>query len=165
MISKFRNYANINLNKILSPKKVIQMISYWPPYLGAGIKVSFVDDKCTHVKVEMKQQRFNTNYVGTHFGGNLYSMCDPFYMFILMAQLGKDFIVWDQEATIKFLKPGKGKVTASFHIGENEISLIRQQALSGETLRPKFKTYIYDQEGDKVALVNKTLYIRKKDKK
>ncbi len=151
-----------NLNKIASPRTVLKLISFWPPYLASGIKVSYIDEKCSYVKVEMKQTKYNTNYVGTHFGGSLYSMCDPFYMFIMIAQLGKSYIVWDQAATIKFIKPGRGKVTASFHIAEDEIKKIKSDAKKGDPLKPVFKTYIFDEQGDKVALVTKTLYIKKK---
>lgn len=56
--------------------------------------------------------------MGTHFGGSLYAMCDPFYMWILMENLGKDFIVWDKAATIRFKKPGTGTVNAEFEISK-----------------------------------------------
>jgi hypothetical protein len=32
----------------------------------------------------MNLRWYNTNYVGTHFGGSLYSMVDPIYMLLLM---------------------------------------------------------------------------------
>ena len=40
--------------------------------------------------VEMKLRIWNQNYVGTHYGGSLYSMADPFYMLMLMHNLGRD---------------------------------------------------------------------------
>ena len=76
---------------------------WWPPYLGAGVKVDHVDASLNTIKVSMRLDRRNRNYVGTHFGGNLYSMCDPWYMFILLERLGSDFIVWDKAASIEFL--------------------------------------------------------------
>ena len=36
---------------------------------------------------------YKCNYVGTHFGGSLYSTCDPFYMLMLINILGPDYIV------------------------------------------------------------------------
>ena len=35
-------------------------------------------------------------------------MTDAFYMLMLMANLGRDYIVWDKAASIRDRKPGKG---------------------------------------------------------
>ena len=71
------------------------------------------NDDFTKIEAQMKMRWYNRNLVGTHFGGSLYSMCDPFYMFILMENLGKGYIVWDKAATIRFKKPGLTTVTSS----------------------------------------------------
>ncbi|MBK8671426.1 MAG: DUF4442 domain-containing protein [Bacteroidetes bacterium] len=81
------------------------MINIYPPYLGAGIKLKSVNEEFTKIVVEMPLTRLNKNYVGTHFGGSLYAMCDPFFMLILIEHLGKDYIVWDSAAKIEFKKP------------------------------------------------------------
>ena len=69
----------------------------------------------------MKLRFWNTNYVGSHFGGSLYSMTDPFYMFILLEHLKKDHIIWDKSADIEFLRPAKGEVKAIFEINESDL--------------------------------------------
>ena len=43
----------------------------------------------------MKLSLRNQNYVGSHFGGGLFSMTDPFYMLMLMNVLGSEYLVWD----------------------------------------------------------------------
>ena len=58
------------------------------------------------IEVHMPLRFWNKNYVGTHFGGSLYTMCDPFFMLILVNNLGSGYIVWDKAATIRFKKPG-----------------------------------------------------------
>ena len=135
---------------------------WWPPYLGAGIRVDHVDPSMNTIKVSMRLDRRNRNYVGTHFGGNLYSMCDPWYMFILLERLGSDFIVWDKAASIEFLRPGRGTVFATFQIDDETIDEIRVAATTAQRVLPKFETYVIDGEGQKVAKVLKTLYVRKK---
>ena len=51
---------------------------------------------------------WNTNYVGSHFGGSLYSMTDPFYMFIPSEHLKKDHIIWDK-SRYRVFGPAKGE--------------------------------------------------------
>lgn len=114
------------------------------------------------IDVELRMKFFNRNYVGTHYGGSLYSMCDPWFMVMLMENLGPDYIVWDKAATIRFKKPGKGVVKASFHIPRERVEEIRSQADSQSKVEPQFQAVVTDAEGNVVAEVDKLLYVRKK---
>ena len=138
---------------------LLRLLSLWPPYLGAGIRVRPSKDLRTY-EVRMKLRWWNRNYVKTQFGGSLYSMCDPFFMLILMEGLGRGYIVWDKAATIRFRRPGKGTVRATFHIPQERIDEIRAAADRGEKVEPVFKVDILDEEGEVVAEVEKLLYIR-----
>ena len=91
-------------------------VNFWPPFLGAGIRVERVASDMKSVDVEMKLRWWNANYVGTHFGGSLFAMTDAFYMLMLMANLGRDYIVWDKAASIRYRRPGKGTVHAEFRL-------------------------------------------------
>src|SRR5437868_13852984 len=82
-------------------------VNLWPPFLGAGIRVKRIASDMKAIDVEMKLRWWNANYVGTHFGGSLFAMTDAFYMLMLMANLGRDYIVWDRAASIRYRKPGK----------------------------------------------------------
>jgi len=133
----------------------------YPPFLGAGIRSRAIDELT--VRVEMKLTVLNRNIVGTHFGGSLYAMCDPWFMLILMRRLGADYIVWDKSASIQFLQPGRGAVTATFHIPQERIDEIRQQADSDQKIEPVFTADVLDAQGQAVARVEKLLYVRKKN--
>jgi acyl-coenzyme A thioesterase PaaI-like protein len=148
--------------KFISTKTVLKIISFWPPFLASGISVKSVNDDFTEVTVKMVQRFYNTNYVGTHFGGSLYSMCDPFYMFILLHHLHTDHIVWDKAAKVDFIKPGKGTVTAKFSISFADIEKIKSDAKSSYSVKPEFTTTVIDSSGEVVAKVVKTLYVRRK---
>src|SRR5689334_18498320 len=97
-------------------RQLQRRINFYSPYLGAGVRVTRVSEDFRQVDVEMPLRFYNRNYVGTHFGGSLYSMCDPFYMLMLIHILGPEYIVWDKAAAIRFKKPGKGVVKASFRL-------------------------------------------------
>lgn len=140
----------------------MRWINMWPPFLGAGIRVTRMDDDMRAVDVEMKLTRLNRNYVGTHYGGSLYSMADPFYMLMLIANLGREYIVWDKAATIRFQKPGKGTVRAEFRLSEQQIEGIRERLKSEAKVEPTFLVEIKDAHGAAIAEVEKLLYVRKK---
>ncbi len=143
-------------------KKIFfKMFSFYPPFLGAGIKVKISKDVKT-VDVSMKLTFWNRNYVKTHFGGSLYAMCDPFFFFLLMENLGREYIVWDKEASIIFKKPGKSRVHARYHITEERYDEIRKLAESGESINPQFVIDVVDDNGNVIATVKKILYIKKK---
>jgi len=146
-------------------RKLQRWVNFYPPYLGAAVRVTRVSDDFRHVEVEMPLRFYNRNYVGTHFGGSLYSMVDPFYMLMLINILGPDYIVWDKAATIRFKKPGKGLMKAAFHLSDEQIAAIRSAADSQPKVEPQFQVVIKDEEGNVVAEVDKLLYVKKKDKR
>lgn len=146
----------------IHPKHALKLVNFYPPFIGAGIRVTSVADDFSTIEVEMKLNRMNRNYVGTHFGGSLYAMCDPFFMFILLEKLGKNFLVWDKSATIHFLRPGRSTVKASFHVTEEELAQIIEQTKDGHKFEPKFHTSIWDDQGQEVARVDKILWVKKK---
>jgi acyl-coenzyme A thioesterase PaaI-like protein len=139
------------------------MFNLYPPYLGAGVRVRVSPDLRTF-HVRMRLRFWNRNYVGTHFGGSLYSMCDPFFMLILFKALGPGYIVWDKQATIRFRRPGRGTVNATFHIPQERIDEIRAAADAAGKTEPVFRVDVLDEAGEVVAEVEKLLYVRKKDR-
>ena len=139
---------------------MLRAINIWPPLLGAGIRVQWRSDRM--VDVEMKLRPWNRNYVGTHYGGSLYSMTDPFYMLMLMENLGRDYIVWDKAASIRFRKPGKGRVKAEFRLSDAQLDEIRDKLKTQEKYEPTFLVEVKDEAGDVVAEVQKILHVRKK---
>lgn len=138
------------------------LLNWYRPYRGAAIKVVSLSSSFDYAKVEMRQRWYNTNYVGTHFGGSLYAMVDPMYMLLLMRQLGHDYIVWDKAAEIHFKRPGKGTVTAEFKLSAEQVAQIKAQADAGERVLPKWQVEVRDSAGKVVAIVDKTLYVKRK---
>jgi hypothetical protein len=147
---------------LLDRRWLIRLLNIYPPYVGAGVRVRASADLRTF-DVRMTLRWWNRNYVRTHFGGSLYTMCDPFYMLILFEQLGRDYIVWDKAATIRFRRPGKGTVRAHFHIPPERIEEIRAAADRDGKVEPVFTVEVRDERGDLVAEVEKLLYVRRKD--
>ena len=140
----------------------MKYFKYWPPYLSCGISVKEFDLDKGYVVSQMKISKWNKNVYGTMYGGSLYSMCDPFYVFIIAHKIGRDYYIWDIESNIKFLKATAETVTAKFEISEEEVQSIKARADKGEKVTPVFRTQIIDSKGLVVADVTKTVYVKAK---
>jgi hypothetical protein len=139
------------------------LLNIWAPFLGAGIRVKRLAPDWREIDVEMKLRWWNANYVGTHYGGSLYSMTDPFFMLMLIENLGKDYIVWDKSASIRFKKPGRGTVSATFRLSEQQIHEIKQALEIQKKIERVFTVEVMDESGSVIAEVEKLLHIRRRD--
>jgi len=83
-------------------------------------------------------------------------------MLMLMQVLGRGYIVWDKTATIEFRKPGRGTVSARFHLTDQMLTDIRTHTAHGEKYLPEFSVDITNDDSDLVARGFKTVYIRRK---
>ncbi|MCP5233509.1 MAG: DUF4442 domain-containing protein [Zoogloeaceae bacterium] len=137
-------------------------MNLWPPFIGAGIHVARISPDFREISVRLRMGLLNRNYVGTHFGGSLFAMTDPFYMLMMMRNLGPDYIVWDKHSRIDFRRPARGRVWAHFGLGEEQLSTARQQCEGGAKFEPTYTIDIVDASGEVVATVDKTLYIRRR---
>lgn len=149
-----------NIMPLLTPHLLKLRINTYAPYVGAGIKIEHIDLDQGLCVVSMPLNALNKNIVGTQFGGSLYSMVDPFYMLILMHQLGSDYVVWDKSSHIDFVAPGHSKVTTRMKVPSSEIAAIQELAKEGEAVFREYRTDIVDSQQKVVATVTKTLYIR-----
>ncbi len=139
-------------------------INLWPPFLGMGIRIQRIAPDMKAVNVEMKLRFWNSNYVGTQFGGSLFAMADPFYMLMLMANLGRDYIVWDKAATIRYRRPGRGTVRAEFRLSDSQIDDIREKLKTLPKYEPVFVVEVKDDAGVVIAEVEKVIHVRKKQR-
>jgi hypothetical protein len=143
---------------------LLRIMSIWPPYLGAGIRVKRVSTDFREIDVQMKLRFWNQNYVGTHFGGSMFAMTDPFYMLMLLENLGREFIVWDKGASIRFKKPGKGTIRCEFRLTQTQIDEVIEALKTQSKYDANFIVHIKDEVGDVVAEVEKIVHVRRKQR-
>ncbi len=141
------------------------LINMWPPLFFNAIKVTRISDNFREIEVTLKLRWYNRNNVRTQFGGNLFAMTDPWYMLMLMENLGRDYYVWDKKATIDFIAPGRSHVTAKFTLTEEKIEEIRAATAAGQKYLPEFIVDIYNPQQVLVARVHRTVYVKRKPDK
>jgi len=145
-----------------SPALFRGVMNLWPPHWGTGISVASVARDWRRCEVRMKQRAYNMNAFGTHFGGSLYAMCDPYYALLLIPLLGRGYAIWDRAAAIDFVKPGRGTVRAVFDWSQPQLDEIRERTAGGAKFEPQRTVEILDAAGEVVARVHKTLYVRRR---
>jgi len=146
----------------MRPAALRWIFNLWPPFVAAGIRVTRLSPDWRNARVELRMRPWNRNYVGTHFGGSLFAMTDPFWMILVKERIGGDYMVWDKAAEIEFVKPGKGTVAAEFHLDDATVDDLRARAASGDKVLHWFDTGVVDASGDLVARVRKQVYVRRK---
>ncbi|MDP2571039.1 DUF4442 domain-containing protein [Vibrio penaeicida] len=151
-----------NLSKIYKPNLVKFALNIWPPFWGAGIRIVSISDDFRQVKMQLKLRWWNKNANRTQYGGSIFSLTDPVYSLMLMGILGEKYFVWDKNASINFIAPGKGHLFADFHVSQPILDSIYQETSNGDKSFPEFLIYVKDKDGNVVSEVQRTLYVRKK---
>ena len=147
----------------LSPAVIRQGMNLWPPFVGAGIRVTRIAPDFREVDVRLNLGLLNRNYFGTQFGGSVYAMTDPFFALMILRNLGPDYIVWDKARYIEYHKPARSDVFARFRLAPSAIARARSGTARGDKYEPTFTVSVVDTRGVVVAEVSKTLYIRRRE--
>lgn len=136
--------------------------NFFPAYRGSGARVTHIASDFREVRIRLPLSWRSRNYVGTIFGGAMYAAVDPIYMIMLIRILGREYIVWDKAATIRFRKPGRSTLFATFHIEDAELEAIRSATATGEPVDRTYNVDLADADGVVHASVEKIIYVRKK---
>jgi acyl-coenzyme A thioesterase PaaI-like protein len=144
-----------------SPRVVRFALNWWSPFRGAGIRVRHIAPDFRSATVEMRLRFSNRGESGTHAGGSLYAMTDPFFALMLQMNLGGDYLVWDKAGSIEHLAPARGRVWARVEILAAELDNIARMTASGDKHLHLFKADIKDDDGMVVARVEKMIYVRR----
>ncbi|HEX5306919.1 MAG TPA: DUF4442 domain-containing protein [Dyella sp.] len=146
----------------MRPSTFRRLLTLWPPFLCNSIRVLQISNDWSEARVVLRLRPWNRNYVRTQFGGNLFAMTDPFWMLLVMHQLGSDYLVWDKAGTIDFVAPGREDVYAHFRLEPAVVEELRTAAAGGGKVLRWFETDVTTASGDVIARVRKQIYVRLK---
>ncbi len=137
-------------------------LNWFPAYRGTGARLTYIAADWREVRLRLPLSWRTRNYVGTIFGGSLYGALDPIYMVMLIKVLGADYVVWDKAATIRFRRPGRGTLYATFRLTDEDLTAIRN-ALAAEGRMEWRKTVVLtDAAGEVHVECEKVLSIRRR---
>jgi hypothetical protein len=135
-----------------------------PMYRRSTGRIYEVSEDLHSVKVKIQLSYKNSNYVGSIFGGSLFSATDPIFMIQLMNILGTDYVVWDKAATIKFKRPAKETCYVDFVFTDDEIEIIKKDVAENKEIDLIKNIKLTNKENSIVfAEVLKTIYVADKE--
>lgn len=135
--------------------------NFFPAYRGTGARVLYIAADYREIRIKIPLNWRTRNYVGTIYGGSMYGGIDPIYMLMLIKNLGRNYIVWDKSATIRFKKPGKETLFAEFLLTPDELDAIRRTLDTQRSVDRIYQVELRDMTGTVHAEIEKTLYIKK----
>jgi len=135
---------------------------FFPAYRGTGGHITYASDDWREIRVEVPLSRRTRNYVGTIFGGSMYGAVDPIYMVMLIKTLGPGYVVWDKAATIRFRKPGRSRLHATFVVDDAELDAIRAALETERAIDRTYRIELVDAAGMVHAEVEKVIHVRRK---
>jgi hypothetical protein len=135
--------------------------NWFPAYRGTGAWVTYIASDWREARIKLPLNIQTHNYVGTTFGGSMYGAVDPFYMIMLIRNLGKDYVVWDKAATIRFKKPGRATLYARFTLDQAELDAIRAELRTARSIDRVYRVDLLDAQGVVHAEIDKIIYIRR----
>jgi len=133
----------------------------FPAYRGTGARVAYIAADFREVRIRLPLSWRTRNVVGTIFGGSMYGAVDPIFMIMLIRLLGSDYVVWDKTATIRFRKPGRTTIHATFLIDETELDAIRAATADGQSIDRTYHVDLVDDAGVVHAAVEKVIYVKR----
>lgn len=150
------------------PESIKSKLQRWgfnvfPAYRGTGARVTYIAHDYREIHIKLPLCWRTRNYVGTIYGGSMYAAVDPMYMIMLIKNLGPEYVVWDKAASIRFRKPGRGTLYAKFVLSEEDLLQIKNELNRVPSLDRVYEVKLTNAEGEVHALVEKTIYIRKKN--
>ncbi len=135
----------------------------FPAYRGTGGRVTYISHDWSEIRLTIPLDWRTRNYVGTIYGGSLYGAVDPIYMLMLMKCLGPGYVVWDKAASIRFQKPGRGRLYATCILAPEFTAAIREELRQIPKLDRQFTIEIVDRAGTVHAVVEKTIHVSRRD--
>jgi len=135
--------------------------NWFPAYRGTGARITHIAADWCEVRVRLPLNWRTRNYVGTTFGGSMYGAVDPMYMVMLIRTLGPRYVVWDKAATIRFKKPGRETLFASFRLEPDHLAELEAEVEHNGRAERTYLVELVNAAGDVHATCEKVLSIRR----
>lgn len=150
-------------NKIGKGRLMRLFFNLSPMYRSTGGRIVYASDDFKYVKIKLPLNYRTRNYVGTLYGGHIYSCVDGIYMVQLINILGKNYVVWDKSASIRFKRPGNKTLYAEFQITDEFLEQVKTELKTQGEKDYTLQVNLVDKDGNVYAEVDKLLYFATKE--
>lgn len=135
----------------------------FPTYRSTGAWITYIAEDHREIRIKLPLSWRTKNYVGTMFGGSMYAACDGVYMVMLIKALGRDYIVWDKAATVRFRKPARTTLYGRFVLSPDELDDIRTATATGQPVERAHRVALTARDGTVHAEIEWLIHIRRRD--
>ncbi len=156
------DFLHTKLTESLRTRLYRYAMNAFPAIFGTGVKILFIEDKWHEVQLRLAVNFWSRNYVGTIFGGSMFSATDPFYMIMLYRILGTEYVVWDKSATIRFKRPGTEKIYARLILTPDFIEKVKSEVSEKGEMNYELKVNWVNKNEKVIAEIDRTLYVATK---
>lgn len=125
-------------------------------------RITSVTKELNKIEVKIPLSYRNKNYVGTIFGGSLFSATDPIYMVQLIQLLGSKYVVWDKSSIVKFKRPANETAYVVFEFTEKEIEQLKAEIASKKEVDLVKRVEIKSKGGMLFCEIEKIIYVADK---
>ncbi len=115
-------------------------------YRRSTAKIIHVSEDLLNVKIKLPISYKNKNYIGSIFGGSMFSSVDPIPMVQLINLTECKYIVWDKSAEIFFKIPAKENSYAEFLYSKEEIEQIKKKVVKENEMEIVKTTYLMNKK-------------------
>lgn len=140
-----------------------QRFNLYPAFWGTGAKVDYIAEDLRSIRIRLPLNFRTRNIYGTLFGGAMYAATDPLYAILVKVGLGPGYIVWDKAGSIRYRKPGRSTLYADCSISDAELESLRERLKSEGSVDLDYEMELRDAAGVVHAVVQKTIYVARKD--
>lgn len=138
-------------------------LNWFPAYRATGARIVHISSDLMRATVCLPLNRRTKNGAGTLFGGSLYAATDPIFTLLLAMNLGRDYVVWDKAASIRYRRPGRGALHAEFSLSAEDLAVVRATVEREGQCDRVFHVNFCDAQGLVHAEIEKTVYVAGKD--
>lgn len=133
-----------------------------PMYRRSTGKITSVTKDLSRIEIKIPISYKNKNYVGTIFGGSLFSATDPIYMVQLIQLLGSNYVVWDKSSMVKFKRPASSDAYATFEFTKEEVEDLLKQIEEKKEVDLVKMVHLTSKNGQLFCEIEKTIYVADK---
>lgn len=162
MLTLQHKFSKFIKRRLFTPNNLRRLMNLWPPFLGAGIQITFMSADALEIHLSLKKRWWNLNMNRTQYGGSIFSLTDTAYSVLINYWLGKKYFVCDKHAHIEFIHAGKSDLFTQAKITKSDLKKIIKHTQKGEKHCPVFTLTVIDKDNTKIAQVERTLYVRQK---
>lgn len=135
----------------------------FPAFWCTGARITHLSADLRELRLRLPLNLRSRNYVGTIFGGSMYAAVDPVHMVMLIENLGAGYEVWDRAATIRFLRPARETLHASFELPAEELAAIRRAVAAEGRVDRTYGVELVSGDGTVHAEIEKVVHVRRRE--